>query len=73
MTGTIKKLVSDRGFGFIQAEDGNGYFLHAMDLQIPFEDLNESDNVTFETMQNPNWEDQLVSSRRIRPAETSRL
>ena len=27
-TGTIKKLVSERGFGFIQAEDGKEYFFH---------------------------------------------
>ncbi len=26
--GTIKKLVSERGFGFITAEDGKDYFFH---------------------------------------------
>jgi CspA family cold shock protein len=64
MTGTIKKLVSDRGFGFIQAEDGNDYFLHATDLQIPFEDLNEGDNDTFETMQSP----KRPRATQVRPA-----
>ena len=27
-TGTIKKVVSDRGFGFITAEDAKDYFFH---------------------------------------------
>ena len=28
MNGTIKRLVSDKGFGFIAASDGNEYFFH---------------------------------------------
>src|SRR2546423_587963 len=28
MSGTIKKLVAERGFGFINAEEGNDYFFH---------------------------------------------
>ena len=28
MNGTIKRLVSDKGFGFILASDGNEYFFH---------------------------------------------
>ena len=27
-TGSIKKIVSDRGFGFITGEDGKDYFFH---------------------------------------------
>jgi CspA family cold shock protein len=27
-TGTIKKVISDRGFGFVTAEDGKDYFFH---------------------------------------------
>ncbi|MDP9247861.1 MAG: cold shock domain-containing protein, partial [Candidatus Dormibacteraeota bacterium] len=26
--GTIKKIVADRGFGFIASEDGKEYFFH---------------------------------------------
>ena len=29
MTGTIKKLVADRHFGFIRAENGHEFFFHA--------------------------------------------
>ena len=27
-SGTVKKLVADRGFGFITADDGKDYFFH---------------------------------------------
>ena len=32
-TGTVKKVVSDRGFGFITAEDGKDYFFHRDGLE----------------------------------------
>ena len=32
MTGEIKHLVGDRGFGFIEDADGLEYFFHARDL-----------------------------------------
>src|SRR5207248_8715874 len=40
-TGTIKKLVSDRGFGFIAAEDGREYFFHrtGLDSSVNFDSL----------------------------------
>ena len=28
MQGVIKRLISDKGFGFVQASDGNEYFFH---------------------------------------------
>jgi len=27
-TGTVKRVISDRGFGFILGEDGKEYFFH---------------------------------------------
>ncbi len=36
-TGTIKKVVADRGFGFITAEDGKDYFFHRGGLTPPLE------------------------------------
>ena len=38
--GTIKKLVSDRGFGFISAADGDIFFHHTMVADNKFDELN---------------------------------
>ncbi len=48
-TGTIKKLVSERGFGFI-AEDGNGeiFFHRSQVAGDRFDSLREGEKVTFE-------------------------
>jgi CspA family cold shock protein len=36
-TGTIKKVVADRGFGFITGEDGKDYFFHRDSLVPPLD------------------------------------
>ncbi len=48
--GTISKLVSDRGFGFISQEgEDKDLFFHSSELQnVQFDDLREGDAVTFE-------------------------
>jgi CspA family cold shock protein len=52
-TGTIKKLVSDRGFGFIAADDGKEYFFHrtGVDAGVNFDTLTGGEHVTFEIEQ----------------------
>ena len=50
--GTIKKLVSDRGFGFIAAEDGKEYFFHRDGVEN-FDSLNGGEKVTFEVEASP--------------------
>jgi len=52
-TGTIKKLVPDRGFGFIAAEDGKEYFFHKSGTEGDFDSLNGGEKVTFEIEQSP--------------------
>lgn len=48
-TGKIKKLVSDRGFGFIADTDGREVFFHQSSLvEISFSDLTESQDVEFD-------------------------
>ncbi len=39
MKGTVKKLVEDRGYGFIHGEDGKDYFFHRDDFLGYFSDL----------------------------------
>jgi len=54
MTGTIKRLVSDKGFGFVAAGDGNEYFFHQSACNgVQFDDLQEGQAVTFERGQGP--------------------
>jgi CspA family cold shock protein len=54
MNGTIKRLVADKGFGFIQAGDRNEYFFHNSACNgIRFDDLREGQAVVFEPTQGP--------------------
>jgi CspA family cold shock protein len=54
LNGTIKRLVTDRGFGFILAGDGNEYFFHnSACTGIAFDQLREGQTVTFERGQGP--------------------
>jgi CspA family cold shock protein len=48
--GTIKKLVSDRGFGFIADEDGVEYFFHrsGLDRAMNFDSLQGGERVQFD-------------------------
>lgn len=50
--GTIKKLVADRGFGFITADDGKDYFFHRS-ATPEFDRLVGGEQVTFEVEQSP--------------------
>ena len=52
-TGTIKKLVSDRGFGFIAAEDGKEFFFHRSGTEGNFDALHGGEKVTFEIEASP--------------------
>ena len=52
MFGTIKKIVRDKGFGFVVPDDGSDdVFFHRSRLapKIVFEDLREGDEVEFQT------------------------
>ena len=51
--GTIKKLVSDRGFGFIAAEDGKEFFFHRSGTEGNFDQLQGGEKVSFEIEASP--------------------
>ena len=47
--GTVKKLVSDRGFGFIQQADGTDLFFHRSAVTgVSFDELREGQAVTYD-------------------------
>mgnify|MGYP001143363631 CR=1 FL=1 len=49
--GTIRRLIADRGYGFIQTVEKGNIFFHATDLQgVAFGSLTEGQQVEFEIM-----------------------
>ena len=52
MTGTIKRIVRDKGFGFITPDDSSeDVFFHRTKLapRVEFDELREGDEVEFQT------------------------
>ena len=52
-TGTIKRLMKDKGFGFLASSDGQEYFFHQSAVDVPFSGLREGQAVTFVVGQGP--------------------
>ena len=49
MKGKVKRLIRDRGFGFITAEDGKEVFFHRSDLvEADFDTMEEGVDVEFD-------------------------
>jgi CspA family cold shock protein len=52
--GRIKKMVRDRGFGFIRGDDGKEVFFHRSGLGgSEYDSLNEGDNVEYVVQEGP--------------------
>lgn len=51
--GKIKRLVADRGFGFIDGDQGDLFFHHSELDGVAFEELKEGQLVEFEVGQGP--------------------
>ena len=52
--GTIKKMVRDRGFGFIRGDDGKEVFFHRSGLNAAdYDALSEGDNVEYVVQEGP--------------------
>ncbi len=57
LKGTIKKVIQQRGFGFIAAEDGKEIFFHSSALaEGGFDALVEGDSVEFDVEESPKGE-----------------
>jgi CspA family cold shock protein len=54
-TGTIKRVIADRGFGFIAGDDGKEYFFHRDGIEPPltFEALASGEKVEFDVTSGP--------------------
>ncbi len=55
MTGVIKKIIADKGFGFITAEglEKDLFFHNSSLVGVEFNELHEGDTVTFDTEETP--------------------
>ena len=54
INGTVKRLVGDKGFGFIAADDGQEYFFHQSACNgVAFDVLQEGQAITFDKGQGP--------------------
>jgi CspA family cold shock protein len=54
MKGKVKRIIRERGFGFISAEDGREIFFHRSALEGPdFDALEEGNSVEFNVERGP--------------------
>lgn len=54
LNGTVKRLVNEKGFGFVAAADGQEYFFHqSACAQGQFDTLTEGQSVSFDKGQGP--------------------
>ena len=51
--GTIRKLITDKGFGFIEGEKGDLFFHHSSVEGATFEELREGQSVEFDEGRGP--------------------
>ena len=62
--GTIRRLIADRGFGFIKPEQGEDLFFHRNELQgVDYNSLREGQEVEYEVGQGRNGRSQAVGVR----------
>jgi len=62
--GTIRRLITDRGFGFIKTEQGEDAFFHRNDLQgVGYNSLVEGQEVEYEVGQGRDGRSQAVKVR----------
>lgn len=65
--GTIRRLITDRGFGFIQVTEGLDLLFHRNELQgVRFSSLKEGQEVEFEVSQGPDGS----CAVKVRPARS---
>jgi cold shock protein len=64
--GSIKKLMGERGFGFIAMDGGQEYFFHLSAVQgARFDDLREGQRVEFTTESDPRGRGERAANVRV--------
>jgi CspA family cold shock protein len=68
-TGRVKKIVHDRGFGSITADDGRDYFFHmsGLDPSLDFDRLDGGESVSFTVESSPKGP-RAIDIRRTSPS-----
>jgi len=62
--GTIRRLIADRGFGFIKTEEGKDLFFHRNELQgVDYSSLREGQQVEYEVGKAPDGRLQATKLR----------
>ena len=51
--GKVKKVISDKGFGFIEGEGGDIFFHHSALVGVAIEALREGESVKYEVGRGP--------------------
>jgi len=65
---TIRRLITDRGFGFIRAERGEDLFFHRNQLQgVDYNSLREGQQVEYEVGKGRNGHPEAVGVRLAQP------
>ena len=68
--GTIKKLITERGFGFIQTAEGTDLFFYRSEVQgVEFSSLRAGQEVEFEMGQDSKGRPCAVSVRLAQPKD----
>ncbi len=66
--GTIRRLITDRGFGFIKTEEETDLFFHRNDLEeVDYDSLTEGQQVEFEIGQGRDGRPTAVRVRLAQP------
>ena len=66
--GTIRRLITDRGFGFIQTDEGTDLFFHRSVLEeVDYSSLAEGQQVEFEIGQGRDGRPQAVKVKLAEP------
>lgn len=74
MNGTVKKIIADRGFGFISSPElGKDIFFHSNSLKVgTLEEFKEGDAVTFDTEDAPKGK-QAINVKRAEESSVADL